>query len=194
MLNYPPDSRPYRIVGIDPGTDTLGAAVLDVFLGTKQVVLVEAHTFSGEQLSRAYPYLVHYYGDRVARMTAHEDNLYGYFMYCQPHSVVAESPFLRKFPQAFAALTEMVSHIRRAVMRYNNFMPLLTVDPPTAKLTVGVSGKGKTKDDVKQGLVKLIASGQLLNPYGIDILALDEHAVDSIVVGLTRANYIRTNF
>lgn len=194
MLNYPPDSRPYRVVGIDPGTDTLGVALLDVFLGTKQVVLVEAHTFSGEQLARAYPYLAQYYGDRVARLTAHEDNLYGFFVYAQPHSVIAESPFLRKFPQAFAALTECVSHIRRAVMRYNNFMPLLTVDPPTAKLQVGVSGKGKTKDDVKQGLVKLIASGQLLNPYEIDILALDEHAVDSIVVGLTRANFIRSNF
>lgn len=194
MFPYPPDSRPYRIVGLDPGTDTFGAACLDLDLGTKQLELVEVNTFSGEQLSRSLPYVAQVYGDRTARLMAHEQNLLGYFKYLQPHCIISESPFLGRFPQAFAALTECVSAIRRAVMQYDGFMPLLVVDPPTVKLAVGVKGKGKTKDDVKDGLQKLIASGKLLNTVGVDIDALDEHSVDAIVVAYTRAEFIIANF
>ena len=190
MLQHPLDPRPLRIVGIDPGTDTLGAAALDVDLATRRVALLEVVTFSGSQMARAYPYISHVHGDRTARLRSHEENLYGYFHYLQPHNVICESPFLGRFPQAFAALTECVSYIRRAVWRYDPMMPLYLVDPPTVKLLVGVKGKGKTKEDVKQGLLRFQG---LENPSNIDISSLDEHSVDAIVVALTRAMFILNN-
>lgn len=194
MLTYPPDPAPFRIAGLDPGTDTMGVATIDVFLGTDRIELIEVHTFSGDQLARSYRDVIDVHGDRAARLMAHEDNLYGYFTYMRPHCVIAESPFMRKFPQAFAALTLCIETIRRAIYRYHAFIPLLMIDPPTVKLAVGVKGKGTTKDDVKRGLIKLIASGRLLNPYMIDIEALDEHSVDAIVVAFTRAEYLTANF
>ncbi len=194
MLPYPPDPTPFRIVGVDPGTDTLGAATLDVYLGTGQVCLVEVRTFSGEQLARDYRDVEIIHGARVARLLAHEDNLYGYFCYTQPHCIISESPYLGRFPQAYAALTDCISSIRRAVMRYSAFMPLLLIDPPTVKLAVGVKGRGTTKDDVKQGLKQLIASGKLDNPFQVDIDALDEHSVDAIVVAYVRAAQLIEDF
>jgi hypothetical protein len=193
MLTQPQGSSHYRIVGIDPGTDTLGASVLDVDLATREVLLLESNTFEGARLAQNYSNVAAVHGDRLARLIAHEDNLYGYFVYLQPHSVIAESPFLRKFPQAFAALTECISHIRRAVLRYDPFMPFLQIDPPTVKLAAGVKHKGSTKDDVKRGLQQLIANGSILNPNAIDIEALDEHSVDSIMVAYTRALFILSN-
>ena len=195
MLPFPPDPTPFRIVGVDPGTDTLGAATLDVYLGTGQVCLVEVHTFHGERLIREYREIESIHGHRVARLLAHEDNLFGYFSYTQPHCIISESPFLGRFPQAYAALTDCISSIRRAVMRYNMFLPLLQVDPPTVKLAVGVKGRGTTKDDVKRGLMKLLVeTGKLQNPNQVDIEALDEHSVDAIVVAYTKAAQMVADF
>lgn len=193
MLTQPQGSTRYRIAGIDPGTDTLGASMLEVDLATRDILILEAQTFQGDKLGRNYGNVAAYHGDRIARLIAHEDNLYGYFMYGQPHSIICESPFLGRFPQAFAALTECISHIRRAVMRYDTFMPLLQVDPPTVKLAVGVKGKGTTKDDVKKGLLAKIAVEGIQNPNDIDIGELDEHSVDAIVVAYTRAHFILSN-
>jgi hypothetical protein len=95
-----------------------------------------------------------------------------------------------RFPQAFAALTECLTAIRRAVLRYDDFKPLLLVDPPTAKLAVGVKGKGSVKDDVKQGVLSL---RNLLNPDNIDIQNLDEHSIDAIAVAMSRAKFILDN-
>lgn len=187
MLTLPAVSERFRIVGIDPGTDTLGVAGIEVDLATREVVLLEVRTFSGTQLARHYPNVVAVHGERTARLWAHEDNLYGYFTYMQPHCVISESPFMGRFPQAFAALTECMAAIQRAVYRYDPFLPLLTVDPPTVKKLVGVQGKGTTKDDVKRGLLNLT---YLQNPYNIDIASLDEHSVDAVVVALTRADAI----
>lgn len=187
MLTLPQDSRPYRIVGIDPGTDTMGVAAIEVDLATRSVTLVEVQTLNGTQSSREYPNMIQVHGNLSARLWAHEQSLYGYFKYFEPHSVIAESPFMRKFPQAYAALTLCMNTIQRALHRFDPFIPLLTVDPPTVKLVVGVKGKGTTKDDVARGLMKL---AYLQNPYNIDISSLDEHSVDAIVVALVRAEYI----
>lgn len=194
MLQYPSDPTPYRLVGVDPGSDTLGAAVLDLDLGTDRITLMEARTFSGEQLSRAFRHVEEVHGGRAARLMAHEENLYQYFCYAQPHSVASEGPFLARFPQAFATLTLCVENVRRSLYRYYPFMPLVIIDPPTVKLSVGVKGKGKTKEDVKIGLKRIIREGRILNPHGIDINALDEHSVDAIVVAYTQARYVISQF
>lgn len=194
MLPYPTDPTPFRMVGLDPGSDTLGAACLDLELGTRRVTIVEARTFSGTQLARAYRHVQEVHGDRAARLMAHEDNLYSYFCYTQPHNVACEAPFLSRFPQAFATLTLCVENIRRSLYRYHPFLPLVTIDPPTVKLSVGVRGRGTTKDDVKVGLKRVIAAGQILNSYDIDIDALDEHSIDAIAVAYTQARYVMDNF
>jgi len=194
-------------VGIDPGSVTLGAAALDVDLATGQVTLLEARTFDASKLVRDYTNLVAVHGERVARLTAHEDNLHGYFRFIEPHSIVSESPYMGRFPQAFAALTECITAIRRAVIRYDPHMPLLMVDPMNVKAAVDVFSKGRpkvgkgkhgktglTKDDVKDGLLRKldpsITPNPIFNPNGIDIDRLDEHSIDAVAVAYSRARFI----
>lgn len=202
MLLKPLDSRPYRIVGIDPASKLMGVSVIDLHLDTRQAVLLHAQTFNAEHLIRNYQPVISVHGERTARLMAIEDTLHGFFHYWEPHCIISESPYMGRFPQAFATLTECVTAIRRATYRYDPYLPLRMVDPMTAKAAVGVStkgrakvGKGKhrktdlTKDDVKVGLLLQ----PLHNPNGIDIQQLDEHSVDATAVAYSRVQFILQN-
>lgn len=188
LLQYPPYSIPYRIVGIDPGSVTLGACVIDLDLQTRTETLVDVRTFDASKNMRDYHNLSRIHGDRCARLQIHEDSLTGYFSVFKPHAIISEAPFLGRFPQAFAALTECVTAIRRAVMRYDRFMPLHIADPMTVKSAVGVHRMGRkdkgalSKENVHAAVMQL----PLLNPGQIDLASLDEHSIDAIAVARSR--------
>lgn len=96
-----------------------------------------------------------------------------------------------RFAAAFRALTECMVFISDAVGRYDPMMLLHVVDPPTAKMAVGlVIKKGMTKDDVKKAVLAL---KDLENPNGIILEDLDEHSIDSIAVGYYLAKRILAN-
>ena len=176
----PPEiETPFRVVGIDPGTETLGFSVLDLSLTSGKITVAHSETLITQKMLADYRQEEQTYGGRTARLMALEDRLFLMFEHLQPHAICAESPFLSRFPQAFAALTECVSYVRRAVCRYDRYKPLELVDPPTAKKAVGVSVKrGITKDDVRAAIEKL----PIEYAEGIVLDALDEHQVDSIAV------------
>ena len=183
-MNTPCDERPFRVVGIDPGTDTIGFSILDLYLSSGRIVVANSETIALSKLLSNWRNEENTHGARTARLMALEERLFIYFEVNQIHAVCAESPFLRKFPQTFAALTECISYIRRAVMAFDRYMPLELVDPPTAKKAVGVHvKKGVTKDDVKTAIRKL----GLEFADGVDLEALDEHSVDSIAVAYHQA-------
>jgi len=193
MLGAYDDLAPLRIIGIDPGTDTLGVSVLDVCLATNRILLQQSSTFSGNQMARNYRWLSDVHGDKVARLKAHEDNLTDLFHQLRPHEIISEMPYMGKFPAAFAALVECMNAIRNAVIRYDERMPLVTVDPPTVKNTLGVNGKSGDKTLMQRGILQLVASGRIENPTGMDVTLLDEHSIDSIAVAYVRANYVTAN-
>lgn len=184
MLNPPSGQEvPLRVVGIDPGTETLGFTVLDLYLSSKRKVVQACFTVETTPMLRDYKVELATHNTRTARLMALEDRLFILFEQFQPNVVAAETPFLSRFPQAFAALTECYSYIRRAVHRYDRYMPLEGIDPPTAKKGVGVLVKrGVTKDDVAKAIGKLT---DLEFAEGISLEGLDEHSVDSIAVAYT---------
>lgn len=191
MLILPEDDPVYRICSIDPGSNTLGFAVLEVDLVAGGVTVDEAVTFNGEKMSQQYPHLIEVHGEKVARLYAHEKNLLRAFQHYKPHAIICESPFLGRFPQAYAALVECMTAIRRACYQYNPHIRLDTVDPMTAKQAVGVVIKkapkgskhkkqGLTKDDVKQAILQL---KDLTNQAERMLTQMDEHSIDAIAVG-----------
>lgn len=187
MLYLPEQSLPLRILGIDPGTNTLGVAVIDLDLATQQMTAILGKTFSGNQLAGNFNYLAEVYGDRAARLRGHEDNLY-YFMHeVQPHCIIAESPYMGRFPQAFSALVECVNSIYRAVLRYNRTMPLLMIDPPSVKKAAGMVGRLAGKEPVRIAMSKL---PHLHYAPGFTLDSLDEHGVDALAVAHYRAGEI----
>lgn len=188
MIFGTPVNRPYRVVGIDPGTNTLGFSVLDLNVFTGIVDLVYVTTLKAVQsLNHFQPYRdVH--GDRSAKLHAHKENLREMFCHFLPTAIICESPFLGKFPQAFEALVECKMAIRAAVYEYDPTVPLETVDPPTAKMAVGAPGKSKDKEDVKRAILRLPI---IQNLSGLHLESLDEHSIDSIAVGFTKCQQIR---
>lgn len=190
MLQGPFDSR-YRIVGIDPGTDTLGVSLLELDLSTCVISLAGSQTFRGHHLAREFPMTAEKHGDRFARLMAHRKNLLEYFQAHKPHVIACESPyFRRRMPMAFSALTECVFTIRQATEMYNPEKPLYLYDPPTVKNAVGVGGKNGDKEAMRAGVIKLT---DLQNPLGISYQSLDEHSIDSIAVAYHHAKgFLRT--
>jgi Holliday junction resolvasome RuvABC endonuclease subunit len=187
-----------RVAGIDPGTTTLGLSFLDLNLSNGRCVIAYSKTADGGKLGKDYRLEAETHGDRFARLTAIEDFLFVVFEMMQPHAFCTESPFLRKFPATFAALTECVSHCRRAVHRYDRHARMDTVDPPTAKLGVGMTiKKGATKDDVKAAILRLVDS-KLPNGLpalevapDVNLAELDEHEIDSIAVAYHLVQQLR---
>lgn len=178
----------YRILGIDPGTNTLGAAIIDIDLVTAKTVVSMACTFVGQSMASEYSTYPDVHGERAARLKAHEENLSTVMFNWQPHRVISESAFMGKFAQSYMALVECLVAIKRATMYYNPFIPLEVIDPTTVKKTAGMVGKLRGKEPVRDALAEL--------PYlefapGVHLATLDEHSVDAIAIAHTVAVVVR---
>lgn len=180
MLIVPDHDPTYRIFSIDPGTNTLGVAVIDVDLQQGTAIVVEAFTVQGDRLYQQYPEVIEVHGERVAKLIAHEENLKRLLYQFQPHCVVSEAPFMGRFPQAYAALVECIGAIRRAVMAYNSAMALDMIEPSVVKKAVGASGRGSNKEDVARAIQSL---PDLSYCPWIDPQQFDEHTSDAVAVG-----------
>jgi Holliday junction resolvasome RuvABC endonuclease subunit len=195
MLVIPEGASPVGcIVGIDPGSDTLGFAALAVNVMTLEIVESVAFTFSGSKLANDG-----WYGDmhgaRAARIAALSEKVAQQLRFYQPNLVASESPFYSQFrPQAYGALTETVDAIRNAVWSYDCWLDLFMIDPPTVKKSVGA--RNPTKDmshDEKKSLVKwaLMALPDLNYNGPTPLNMLDEHSIDALAVAYTRLRILR---
>lgn len=180
MLVLPNLPAVFRVIGIDPGTDTLGVSVLDVDLLSARVSLIDAFTLRGSANMKSYPMLMDVHGDRYAKVYSHFETIKNIFWFFHPHSVICESPYMGKFATAFEALVECKMMIRRALVEYDATKPLHLIDPPSAKIAVGAPGKGGDKNTVRDAIIRLT---NLDNPNNIEIILLDEHSTDAIAVG-----------
>lgn len=180
MLVIPKDSPSLvSVIGIDPGSETLGLAVLTYDLQTKLIVGCKANTYVGSKLRYNSPWIEEIHGARTARIKAHEENLVNIFKIERPVAIACESPFFnQRRPQAYGALTEVATAIRNAVLEYNEWLRLYFYDPPTVKRAVKAAGNA-LKDEVKAKVKQL----DNLNYNGDKPLdSLDEHSIDSIAV------------
>jgi Holliday junction resolvasome RuvABC endonuclease subunit len=177
------------IIGIDPGTDTCGVAVIKFDLTTMELVGVDAQTLVGSRMNRDYGWIGDIHGDRASRIWFLQNRLEEIFNFVQPMDIVCESPFFsRRRPQAFGALTEIVTAIRFAVMRHDGWKQLIEIDPPSVKIAVGAEVQGG-KESVRQALLAILPT---LNWQGnVPFESLDEHSIDAIAIGLWRWMVIR---
>lgn len=172
-------------MGIDPGSTTLGVTIIEYDVITLEITKTYSHTLNAGRIP-LNENDVALNNERYARIFLLANILYELFREYGPNFVVSESPFLkRRFPLAFAVLTEVVFAIRMALHRYDPTIKLELVDPPTAKKAVGaIITKGKEqKNPVRDALIKLLPD---LNydptHYEQEFLCLDEHSIDSIAI------------
>ena len=184
MLTIPNDSLcEFSIVGLDPGSNAFGIAVLNVNIETKKIVSSDAWTIFAERLAGKNNWIEEVHGGRVNRILAIEENLLSVFQYFNPAVIATESPFINSsFPAAGIALTEVLAAIRRAVMRYDSWKQLFLIPPSSVKNGVGAGG-GVNKLSVRDKVLELTE----LNYSGaIKLEDLDEHSIDALSVAYTK--------
>jgi Holliday junction resolvasome RuvABC endonuclease subunit len=171
------------MIGIDPGTDTIGIAELELDIVTLKIVSSQSRTLSGAKLARegtkTSPWVTMIHGKRFARIHALVQALLWFFRSRRPFRISSESPFINKrFPQAGLALTEAVFAFRLAVWEYDPWMEFGQIDPPSAKNAIGAKGNAK-KEEVRDALLEYPD----LNYIGTTPLEdLDEHSRDALAV------------
>ena len=173
-----------RVMSIDPGSTSLGLAVLDIDLSTYAITVVHVYTFNIDLVVKhGYGNYEFLYGIHAARLRAITDIITNMAMQWQVDDVTSEAPYMGRFPRAFEVLTQCMCAIRFGLHSYYGDRPLVTFDPATVKSCVGVKGTSSDKLAVANALLYL----PRLNLNNFNITLLDEHSTDAIAVGYTYA-------
>lgn len=177
MFSLPTTIPTLKIVGIDPGTSTLGLAVLEIDATTYDFISISATTYQGKYLPGYDKQLSKMHGDSFARVHAYRSYLLDKFNLINPSVIASEAPFFHRLhPAAFAPLVEIVSAIKEAVYYYDAYMPLTTVPPLNVKRAI--MAQGNDKSDMRTALERY-------TPFSIAssiIAAMDEHSIDACAV------------
>jgi len=191
MLTLPESSQTYAtIVGIDPGTETLGFAELDFDIRTFEIVGWRAQTYYGSKLLKGSDWVAEVHGARYKRLQAHRKNLIKLFEQIEPYVIACEAPFINmRRPQAYGALTEAVYEIRLAVQAHCAWKELYLFDPSSVKNAIGAKGNAD-KDAVKASILK-IKELSSVQPGVLE--GLDEHSLDSLAVAYVAYQQLKLN-
>lgn len=173
-----------KVIGIDPGTETLGVSIITINPLTFKFENIEGFTITAAKTKHFDKNLAAYQDHRTARITALEHVLNEMFELHQPVVVAVETPFYNfRRPTAFGPLVETLLTIRKCVLNINRLVPLHTVDPPNVKKAIGAKGSAD-KDAMA------IALGKFINEYKFDSIMstkleeMDEHMVDAFCVSM----------
>lgn len=176
--------EPFRIVSIDPGTETMGVSLLGLHPITLEQSFIEAFTMRGSILNYYWGNVMHDGDGRDSRLLALEDQLVNYFSRVQPHMVVYEDNYLGASPQSFKALIEACMCIRHAIWRYNPYLASYTVKPNQAKSIVNaIAKRGMSQEERKELVRQGLMNYQPLRVPPLTLASLDEHSVDSVAIG-----------
>lgn len=177
-------------LAIDPGTTRLGFSLMTIDLDSRLIISSQAFTLNGEKLSNNQMVSDHY-GARHGRIQGMMTQLARVCEHYQPFAVISESPFYNPTrPAAFEALVEVINALRMTVANYDLFKPLHLIDPSSVKNAVGSKG-GANKVTIREAILKI---PQLNYHDQNELIALDEHAIDSLAVNYWYyLNYLKTH-
>lgn len=177
----PNDGEHIRILALDPGTVTLGSAIIDVDGRNYDFKIIYGHTFDTTQSVKLFDNLPSVRPSRDARLIAHRQNLLELFLQTQPDIIVTETPFARRGKMsAYDALLEFQGMLRCVLYSYCRSMSLKRITPTVAKNALGVSHIKTSKDDVQKAVMSKLSEHVI---DGVDLSLFDEHTIDSIAVG-----------
>lgn len=180
MIPYLDKPLSLGVVSIDTGSINLGVSysVFDYQTGIQHVVF--ATTLKIQSVIKQGSCSLHSAAtNRLQSTNAIFDLILSVCQRYNPDVVVAEASFMGRFPTAFASLSLALNAIERACFAYDYDVGYATIDPPTVKNAVGVTGRSSDKEDMRQA----IEAHPNIHLGNIDLAYLDEHAVDAIAIG-----------
>jgi Holliday junction resolvasome RuvABC endonuclease subunit len=179
------------IIGIDPGSNTLGFSEIYFDVRDLSIIKSVARTLKGASILGPLG-LSQSHSDRYCRIFSLAKEILKNFVELEPNFVICESPFISsRQPMAYGALMEIVFAVRRAVLDYDSTQPMDTVDPPRAKKAVGAPGNAK-KPEMQSAVIKLkdeFKLDELLSDAPLE--SLDEHSIDALAIAYFKLQSLR---
>jgi Holliday junction resolvasome RuvABC endonuclease subunit len=185
LYHVPYDTTTANIVGVDPGTNTLGYAVVSFDVRTLALTGVRAYTYTADRMHPS-THIEMMYGARISRLARLNGELLYSYSCDTPVMVMCESPFINtKRPAAYGALVEAVDCIRGALMQYDHAIPFRLVPPSNVKNSIGAKG-ADGKDAIKLAMLRHPEISQLA---AVD--QYDEHSIDALAVAYSGLSLVR---
>lgn len=185
MLLQPTGSGLIKILGIDPGTDTMGYAPLVYDPVTRKITGKGVHTFSAKYEYKYRKECVDIHGEKYTRLFAQADHLASLLNEFEPDYIIGEAIYYsRRRAQAFRGLSECWMVIRSVVNQWKPTFPIMQIEPVPAKQNLGVGvGKGKRAELKDKGLVEREVLRRKDMTFDADSNP-DEHSFDATAIGL----------
>lgn len=185
MLQQPTGSSVIKVLGIDPGTDTMGFAPLVYDPATGLITGVGVHTYVASKDYRFRKESIAVHGEKYTRLFAHADHLRDVLETFDPDYIIAEAIFYsRGRAQAYRGLSECWMMIRAAVHQWKPTIPVLEIEPVPAKQNLGVGvGKGKRAELKDKLLVERAVLRRKDMTFDADSRP-NEHSYDATAIGL----------
>lgn len=185
LYHVPYETTTANIVGIDPGTNTLGYAVISFDVKTLALTGARAHTYTADRMHPS-DHIEQMYGARIARLSLLNQTLLYTYSCDTPVMVMCEAPFINtKRPAAYGALVEAVDCIRGALMQHDHAIPFRLIPPSNVKNSIGAKG-ADGKEAIKLAMLRH-PEIPALAPIG----QYDEHSIDALAVAYSGLTLIR---
>lgn len=169
-----------RVVGIDPGSKTLGIAILDCYQARNLLVVEEAWTLNTNRHIQRYPERCLAVGELAVRLEAIRLHVRQTLDTYRPDATIVETPYLGRLPQAFSVLTKCLETLTVALNEYSPSLTLSRIDPASAKRAVGVPGNSSDKGAIQRALMNI---ENLRCNAQRPLAEMIEHSTDAIAIG-----------
>jgi Holliday junction resolvasome RuvABC endonuclease subunit len=171
----------YIVLGIDPGINHLGVAILSKNYTDSKIKIEYVKTFHTET------YNIHFSNEEIIqrfnKIKYLEKLLFNLLMDYYPNKVITEVMYFNKFPQSFRDLTECIYMIQNLIYNFDSTIEFEKIEASKVKQFLKVSGKSGDKLLVKEKILKL----NLLSEYTLN--DLDEHSLDAIGIAYYGLQY-----
>lgn len=183
-----PDVNP-RVLGIDPGSTSIGFVVTDYDVASGKRIVVYQHTYDLKDMNLKQGDLGNFIHGKDLRIF-HICNFFESLIeHLNPDIIVSEDGHLRSMPmaQSFRVLCEVIMALKQTTYRIAPHTEFITVSASKVKTAVNVDGRSDKKDDM---LAALRTQKDLLYVDGISIDQFTEHTVDATCVTLWYINIL----
>lgn len=178
------------ILGIDPGTVTMGYCAMTVDLRTLERVRVDTFTIDANRPKDGQPaclFMPENHSALFQRMREHGARLTAVLQDWQPFQIAVELPFFSALQAtAYGPLVQLFSTIQNTIYDYNPWLTLYQVENTVTKAMVYPDTKQERKrirDSYKTTKERIAACVQQHQDFAfIDTTTLDEHEIDACLV------------
>ena len=175
----------FRLLGIDPGSTSMGLALFDLDIKNKKIVSIQAWTVKTDKLKNDTGLPEELYSEKIIRLQKLYLHMLRVLKEERVNHVAYEGPFMNRLqPSAYGPLVSLMTMVHLAVIHTASGMGFSVFQPQEVKKSLGVAGK-KGKEVVKEALSKNNALMEALSFGNCLLNDLDEHAIDGIAAGYT---------